>query len=88
MTLKIKVEGKVQGVFYRASTQNKAKSLGLTGYVKNETDGSVSIIASGSEDQIKDLVTWCKTGVELARVDHISYESIDNMKFSSFEIKR
>jgi len=89
MTIKIRVEGKVQGVYYRASTKDKARSLGLNGYVKNETDGSVTILASGEKAQIDDLLSWCKTGVDLARVDNIQYQqTADEIKCSSFDIKR
>lgn len=88
MTVKIRVQGKVQGVYYRVSTREKARSLGLSGYVINQTDGSVSILASGGEDQIKDLINWCKTGVDKARVDKIEHEHIAEMEFSSFVIKK
>lgn len=88
MTVKIKVEGKVQGVFFRATTKTKAVSLGLKGYVSNETDGSVSIFACGEKDQLNELLTWCETGVDMARVDNIEHEFIDEMQFHSFYIKR
>ena len=50
------VRGRVQGVFFRASTQREAKRLGLTGWVKNRPDGGVEIVAEGEEDQVKDLL--------------------------------
>ena len=49
MAVRIRVYGKVQGVFYRATTKTVADDLGLTGWVKNEADGSVTIIAEGSK---------------------------------------
>jgi len=88
MTVRIKVVGKVQGVYYRVSTRNQAKMLGLTGFVKNENDGSVMIIASGKEHHITELLHWCKTGVQMAKVAHITHEILENKEFSSFEIQK
>ncbi len=57
-----KVTGRVQGVFYRASTTDVAKSLGLTGWVKNMMDGSVELEAQGDEDKVKQLIVWLNQG--------------------------
>jgi len=65
------IHGKVQGVFFRASTQNKAKELGLRGFVRNREDGTVEIVAEGYEDQLSELVNWCHTGPEMAIVDSV-----------------
>jgi len=59
-TIKIKVEGQVQGVFFRQTTQEKARELGLKGTVKNCDDDSVEIIATGTKEQLDRLVTWCR----------------------------
>lgn len=68
------IQGKVQGVFFRASTQNKAKKLGLTGFVRNRPDGTVEIVAEGREDPLLELENWCHVGPELARVDSVDSE--------------
>ena len=65
------IHGKVQGVFFRASTQNKAKELGLSGFVRNREDGTVEIVAEGYEDQLSELVNWCRTGPDMAIVDSV-----------------
>lgn len=65
------VRGRVQGVFFRASTQREAKRLGLTGWVKNRGDGGVEILAEGEEDQVKDLLLWAQTGPTTARVERV-----------------
>ena len=57
-----KVTGKVQGVFYRASTRDTARALGLTGWVKNMPDGSVELEAQGPEDKLEQLVIWLNQG--------------------------
>ncbi len=57
--IKISVKGKVQGVFFRSETNKKANKLGLNGWVKNEPDGTVTIMAAGDESQLKELIKWC-----------------------------
>jgi acylphosphatase len=81
------IHGKVQGVFFRASTQNKAKELGLTGFVRNRQDGTVEIVAEGHEKQLFELVNWCRTGPDMAIVDSVQsdwrpYEA----KFEDFRV--
>lgn len=65
------VRGRVQGVFFRASTQREAKRLGLTGWVKNRSDGSVEVLAEGEEDELKELIAWANRGPSAARVERV-----------------
>jgi acylphosphatase len=65
------VNGRVQGVFFRAATQREAKQLGLTGYVRNRVDGSVEIVAEGEEELVKSLLAWAQHGPSAARVDRV-----------------
>lgn len=65
------VRGRVQGVFFRASTQREAKRLGLTGWVRNRPDGSVEILAEGEEDSLKELIAWAQKGPSAARVERV-----------------
>ena len=65
------VRGRVQGVFFRASTQREARRLGLTGWVKNRGDGSVEILAEGEEDGLKDLIAWANRGPSASRVERV-----------------
>lgn len=88
MTLAITVSGKVQGVFFRASTRDKAKSLGLIGFVKNQPDGSVYIEASGDAEKLKELVTWCHDGPSQAIVENVETSEIEPGGYASFEINR
>lgn len=69
--LNLLVKGRVQGVFFRASTQREAKRLGLTGWVKNRPDGSVELLAEGEEDSLRDLQMWAERGPGAARVDDV-----------------
>ncbi len=65
------VSGRVQGVYYRASTEQKATSLGITGFARNLPDGRVEIVAEGPEHQLDQLKTWCAEGPPDARVDSV-----------------
>lgn len=62
------VTGKVQGVFFRASTQRQAQRLGVTGHARNLADGSVEVVACGSDAAVAQLIEWLHRGPEHARV--------------------
>lgn len=79
-------EGKVQGVFFRASTQNQAKSLQLKGWVKNKSDGSVLIHAEGKAEAIDVLIAWCKVGPEAAIVEQVKVRVTEVKGFEAFKI--
>lgn len=81
------IQGKVQGVFFRASTKDKAKELGLKGFVRNRPDGTVEVIAEGDIDQLQKLVDWCHTGPDLSRVDSVQLDwQPYDMQFEEFTI--
>lgn len=84
---KINVKGKVQGVFYRSSTQAKAKELGLNGWVQNEEDGSVLIEAEGEEQKLQRLVEWCRQGPGAAIVNDVEYAEIEPRGINGFEVR-
>lgn len=86
MAIKITVFGKVQGVFYRATTKSVADDLQLTGWVKNESDGTVLIVAQG--ERINELIEWTKKGPQFARVDRQEVKEVSDEAFDSFEIRR
>jgi acylphosphatase len=67
--LHVRVRGRVQGVYYRASTQEAATRLGLCGWVRNCPDGSVELVAEGPTDRLDRLLEWCRRGPPAARVD-------------------
>ena len=62
------ISGQVQGVWYRASTKEKAEELGLTGWVKNTTYGNVEAIFEGDELKVNEMIAWCHKGPPLAQV--------------------
>ena len=83
----IKVEGKVQGVWYRDSTLKKARSLGLAGTVKNLSDGSVAVELEGEDiGAIQELINWLYVGPEKAKVTEVSVEDGDWKGMKGFEV--
>jgi acylphosphatase len=68
------VRGLVQGVYFRASTSDEARRLHLTGWVRNEPDGSVTALAEGPRAAVEALVAWAHQGPPSARVDHVDVE--------------
>lgn len=68
------VEGRVQGVCYRASTREQALALGLTGWVRNLPNGQVEFEAQGPEEQLDQLVAWAKQGPNHAKVTHLQQQ--------------
>lgn len=82
------VSGKVQGVGFRASTRRKARELGVTGWVKNLRDGRVEAVFEGSEEKVKKIVEWTKSGPRTARVDgiEVDYEKFRG-EYDKFEVR-
>jgi len=87
-TISVTVSGKVQGVWFRQSTRERALILGITGEVRNLADGRVSIIATGSKEHLEKLVSWCRQGPEKARVTGIEVQDIRFQQFEGFAIVR
>ena len=81
------VSGKVQGVWFRAGTQDKAKELGITGWARNSPDGRVEILACGEKNKITELQAWLKTGPELAHVTDVTYEETPWQDHARFAVK-
>lgn len=91
MKKSIRIYGKVQGVWFRASTKAEAERLGLTGFVKNEQDGSVYLEARGDSEELLQLIDWCRHGPELAEVRDVVVNDLDERGEDygdSFVIKR
>lgn len=87
--LSITVTGKVQGVWFRASTQRQAIALGVTGWIRNQVDGSVYMQIYGPEASLAKLSSWCQAGgPEHAKVTNVHQESIPWSAHEQFLIKR
>lgn len=85
-TVHLVIEGKVQGVFFRATAKDVADEIGVTGWVKNTAGGNVEIKASGSNDQLQKFIAWCKTGPRRAIVTSVRVTNIEQERFNNFEV--
>jgi len=86
--LRAQVTGRVQGVYFRDTTQRQAASLGLTGWVKNQADGSVAVLAEGPRPQLETLLQFLHVGPTHARVDRVSAEWLTATdEFTTFEVQ-
>lgn len=83
---KIKIYGKVQGIFFRASAKEQADKLGIVGFAQNQPDGSVYIEAEGKNDNLDEFVKWCRTGPSMAKVDNIEVTEGKVKSFPQFTV--
>jgi acylphosphatase len=87
--VRLKITGRVQGVYFRASAMQEARGLRLTGWVMHCPDSTVEIVAEGEKDQLKKLIDWCRGGPPGAQVKEISVEwETSKQEFHSFSIRR
>lgn len=83
----IRVSGRVQGVFFRQSTKQKAVELGVVGFVRNESDGTVTIEAEGDPAALDALIAWCHEGPTYATVERVDVEDGTLKHFTRFEVR-
>lgn len=82
------VSGRVQGVCFRASTQEQARRLGLLGYVRNLDDGRVEVLAAGTDEALDALAQWLQQGPPLSRVDGVDRQAaVVSVDADPFEIR-
>jgi acylphosphatase len=82
--VRLVVSGRVQGVFYRATCARLARQAGVGGYVRNLPDGRVEAVFEGEDGEVDGLVSWCREGTDLARVDRVDMvreEPIGDLSF-------
>ena len=80
--------GRVQGVFFRAGTKEKARELAVTGWVKNLSDGRIEAIFEGEREKVEEMVKWAKKGPPGATVNHLDVVWEEHRgEFTNFEIK-
>lgn len=80
------VSGGVQGVFFRVNTEEKAKSLGIKGWVRNLTDGRVEVYFCGDEQAVKELEAWLHRGPTMASVSEVVSEEAKYQDFTDFKV--
>ncbi|TXH85433.1 MAG: acylphosphatase [Rhizobium sp.] len=82
------VTGRVQGVYFRQSTADQARQLGLDGWVRNLPDGRVEGVASGEQKALETLKAWLHHGPPAARVDDLQWTSVAETVARGFEVRR
>ena len=82
------ITGRVQGVWFRASTKQKADQLGLRGWVRNTREGHVEAVFEGEEKIVNEMLEWCKKGPPLARVDDVKIrKETSSNEFVDFSVR-
>ena len=82
------VSGDVQGVSYRYFAKTEAQKLGLTGWARNEVDGTVGLVLEGDDQAVEDFIKWARTGSPMAEVEHVEVEEGKYTgEFDKFEVK-
>ena len=81
------VRGRVQGVFFRAEASARARSLGLAGWVRNLSDGSVEVVIEGEGEHVDSMLRWCEHGPAGARVEAVDVTWEDSEGAGAFEVR-
>ena len=88
ITRRLRISGRVQGVFFRESMRQRAEQLKVTGWVRNCADGTVGAIAQGDAFEVGRLIEWAQRGPDAAKVDRVEIESIeDEVHYATFDKK-
>ncbi len=84
---RVLISGRVQGVFFRDSTREKARTLGLAGWVRNLPDGGVEAVFEGDGDRAEEMLAWCEEGPPDARVQNVFAKNEEPENLSGFEVR-
>ncbi len=87
ITVHVRVSGRVQGVFYRAFTAERAKELGIKGWVQNVPGGGVEAVLEGERQKVGELLRQMKAGPAGAMVLGMEFSELENKGYENFEIK-
>lgn len=88
VSAKTRISGRVQGVWFRQSTKEKAVELGVTGWCRNCSNGSVEAVFQGDKKAVESIIDWCHEGPRMARVDQVDVEWLDSDdEFNDFEVR-
>jgi acylphosphatase len=83
----VSIKGRVQGVFFRAETRDRARSLGITGWVSNEPDGSVQAVFEGERERVESMVDWCRRGPGGAEVEDVDVAWEEPQNENGFSVR-
>jgi acylphosphatase len=86
ITRRLKIAGRVQGVYFRESMRLCAKELKITGWVRNRADGTVEAMVQGDADAVERMIEWARRGPEFAHVSNVEIEAREeSVRYESFE---
>lgn len=84
---RVTVGGRVQGVFFRVEARDRARSLGIAGWVRNRPDGTVEAVFEGPRDAVESMLRWCEHGPDGARVDSVDVDWQQPAGATCFEVR-
>lgn len=88
VSAKVRISGRVQGVWFRQSTREQAAGLGVTGWCRNCPDGGVEAVFQGEQEVVQRIIDWCHEGPKMARVDQVNVAWLNaSDDFDDFEIR-
>ena len=85
---RVVVQGRVQGVWFRAATEEQARALGLAGWVRNRADGSVEAVFEGAAEAVEAALRWCRRGPPAARVERVEVRDEPLEGLAGFAVER
>lgn len=85
-TTKVHISGVVQGVFFRKFIEEKAKELGLKGFVRNLNNGNVEVVIEGEDGRVKEILSICKEGSPHTKINHVEIKELKHQGFKDFKI--
>ena len=84
---RVTVSGRVQGVFFRQTCADRARSERVTGWVRNDPEGSVTAHFEGPPEAVEAMVAWCRTGPPAARVERVNVSETRPERLSAFDVR-
>jgi len=85
---RVVVQGRVQGVWFRGATEERARALGLAGWVRNRPDGKVEAVFEGARDAVEAALAFCRTGPPAARVEQVDVADEPPEGLDGFRVRR
>ena len=88
ITRRLRISGRVQGVFFREAMRQRANQLMVTGWVRNRSDGTVEAVVQGAAFEVETLIDWARRGPDAAKVEKVEVESVeDEVYYATFDKK-
>ncbi|HET9888293.1 MAG TPA: acylphosphatase [bacterium] len=82
----LRIRGRVQGVYYRGSAQDEAERLAISGFARNDPDGSVAAFAQGEDSAVEEFISWCRRGPSGAQVTSVDVHEESPREMKSFRV--